>query len=52
MNFEVDTQQMTAFKMVKRRDKTVEKAFTDNFKIVCKKFRFLNLQRGNAIIGP
>ena len=34
MNFEVDTQQkMTAFKMVKRRDKTVEKVFTDHFTI-------------------
>ena len=34
MNFEVDTQRkMTAFKMVKRRDKTVEKVFTDHFTI-------------------
>ena len=34
INFEVDTQRkMTAFKMVKRRDKTVEKVFTDHFTI-------------------
>ena len=46
MNFEVDTQRkMTAFKMVRRRDKNVEKIFTDHFtiklelKIPMKRFR-------------